>query len=127
MTTFYPIYNLIGTFISIILIDIFFIEPRFSLTVASREYPLMLLVMIIVSVSVSTMGHRLKKENALASMHSYSMDILLQISQRLQVAKSYDDIMQETCYQLNKRLNRTIIFYPVKNKELQSPVIYGPI
>lgn len=125
MTTFYPIYNLIGTFISIILIDIFFIEPRFSLTVASREYPLMLLVMIIVSVSISTMGHRLKKENALASMHSYSMDILLQISQRLQVAKSYDDIMQETCYQLNKMLNRTIIFYPVKNKELQSPVIYG--
>ena len=125
MTTFYPIYNLIGTFISIILIDIFFIEPRFSLTVASREYPLMLLVMIIVSVSISTMGHRLKKENALASMHSYSMDILLQISQRLQVAKSYDDIMQETCYQLNKMLNRTIIFYPVKNKELQTPVIYG--
>ena len=125
MTTFYPIYNLIGTFISIILIDIFFIEPRFSLTVASREYPLMLVVMIIVSVSISTMGHRLKKENALASMHSYSMDILLQISQRLQVAKSYDDIMQETCYQLNKMLNRTIIFYPVKNKELQSPVIYG--
>ena len=125
MTTFYPIYNLIGTFISIILIDIFFIEPRFSLTVASREYPLMLLVMIIVSLSISTMGHRLKKENALASMHSYSMDILLQISQRLQVAKSYDDIMQETCYQLNKMLNRTIIFYPVKNKELQSPVIYG--
>lgn len=125
MTTFYPIYNLISTFISIILIDIFFIEPRFSLTVASREYPLMLLVMIIVSVSISTMGHRLKKENALASMHSYSMDILLQISQRLQVAKSYDDIMQETCYQLNKMLNRTIIFYPVKNKELQSPVIYG--
>ena len=125
MTTFYPIYNLIGTFISIILIDIFFIEPRFSLTVASREYPLMLLVMIIVSVSISTMGHRLKKEIALASMHSYSMDILLQISQRLQVAKSYDDIMQETCYQLNKMLNRTIIFYPVKNKELQSPVIYG--
>ena len=125
MTTFYPIYNLIGTFISIILIDIFFIEPRFSLTVASREYPLMLLVMIIVSLSISTLGHRLKKENALASMHSYSMDILLQISQRLQVAKSYDDIMQETCYQLNKMLNRTIIFYPVKNKELQSPVIYG--
>lgn len=62
MTTFYPIYNLIGTFISIILIDIFFIEPRFSLTVASREYPLMLLVMIIVSVSISTMGHRLKKK-----------------------------------------------------------------
>ncbi|MFR1757475.1 MAG: DUF4118 domain-containing protein [Thomasclavelia spiroformis] len=125
MTTFYPIYNLIGTFISIILIDIFFIEPRFSLTVASREYPLMLLVMIIVSLSISTLGHRLKKENALASMHSYSMDILLQISQRLQVAKSYDDIMQETCYQLNKMLNRAIIFYPVKNKELQSPVIYG--
>lgn len=125
MTTFYPIYNLIGTFISIILIDIFFIEPRFSLTVASREYPLMLLVMIIVSLSISTLGHRLKKENALASMHSYSMDVLLQISQRLQVAKSYDDIMQETCYQLNKMLNRTIIFYPVKNKELQSPVIYG--
>lgn len=60
-------------------------------------------------------------------MHSYSMDILLQISQRLQVAKSYDDIMQETCYQLNKMLNRTIIFYPVKIKNYSHPLSTEPI
>lgn len=127
MTTYYPIYNLIGTFISIGLIDIFFVEPRFSLIVASKEYPMMFFVMIIVSISISTMGHRLKKENILASFHCHSMDILLQTSQRLQVANSYDDILQETCYQLNKMLKRTIIIYPVKNQELQSPKIYGDL
>ena len=125
MVTYYPVYNLIGTFISIILLDIFFIEPRFSLIVASKEYPMMFLVMIVVSLSISTMGHRLKKENLLASIRSHSMDILLQTSQHLQFANTYQEIANETCYQINKMLNRAIIFYPVKNNELLEAIFYG--
>lgn len=124
MITYYPIYNLIGTFISIILIDVLFIEPRFSLIIFSKEYLIIFLVMIVVSLSISTMGSRLKKENILASLRSHSLEILLQTSKKLQLANSYEEIMKETYYQLNKMLNRTIIFYPVKNQELQKPIIY---
>ena len=48
MMTFYPLYNLIATFLSLLLIDIFFVEPRFSLLMDSKEYPIMFLVMMIV-------------------------------------------------------------------------------
>lgn len=125
MTTFYPVYNLIGTFISIILMDIFFIEPRFSLIIASKQYPMIFVVMVIVSISISMMGHKLKKENVLASIHAHSMDVLLETSQRLQNANTYQDIMNETCYQLHRMLKRIIIFYPVKDNQLQKPTIYG--
>ena len=124
MITYYPIYNLIGTFISIILIDVLFIEPRFSLIIFSKEYLIIFLVMIVVSLSISTMGSRLKKENILASLRSHSLEILLQTSKKLQLANSYEEIMTETYYQLSKMLNRSIIFYPVKNQELQKPIIY---
>ena len=71
------------------------------------------------------MGHRLKKENLLASIRSHSMDILLQTSQHLQFANTYQEIANETCYQINKMLNRAIIFYPVKNNELLEAIFYG--
>lgn len=125
MMTYYPIYNFIGTLISILLIDILFTEPRFSLSIASQDYPMIFLVMMIVALSISTMGSRLKRENILASIHSHSMEILLQTSQRLQLANSYEDIMKETYYQLNQFLNRTIIFYPVIHHELKQPIVYG--
>lgn len=125
LVTYYPIYNLIGTIISIILIDILFIEPRFSLTISSQEYPIIFIVMMIVLLTISTIGSRLKKENVLASIHSHNMEILLQTSQKLQYANSYDEIMTETYHQLNKMLKRTIIFYPVKQQNLQKPVIYN--
>ena len=124
MMTFYPLYNLIATFLSLLLIDIFFVEPRFSLLMDSKEYPIMFLVMMIVSLSISMMGHRLKKEKMLASLHAHSMEVILQTSQRLQVLNTYHEIMEETCYQLFQLLHRPIIFYPVKHQELQDGVLY---
>lgn len=126
IVTYYPIYNLISTFLSIIAINYFFIDPRFTFNMSSSDYPFIFIVMFIVSISISTMAHKLKKENLLASIHAHSMDILLETSQNLQTSNSYQDIMNITCFQLYKMLNRIIIFYPVKNNTLQKPMIYGP-
>lgn len=123
--TYYPVYNLINTFVSILLINFLFIEPRFTFNIDSPDYPFIFLVMFIVTISISSMAHKLKKENVLASIHAHSMDVLLETSQRLQVANTYEDIMNETCYQLYRMLNRIIIFYPIKEGSLQKPLIYG--
>ena len=68
---------------------------------------------------------KLKKEKNSASLRAYSMEVLLETSQKLQQAKTYNDVMKETCIQLNKWLKRIIIFYPVNRKMLDKPYIYN--
>ena len=124
--TLLPIYSFIIPFINVCLINYLFINPKYSLEMISSEYVMVLIVMIVVSFIINVLNFKLKKEKNSASLRAYSMEVLLETSQKLQQAKTYNDIMKETCVQLNKWLKRIIIFYPVNRKMLDKPYIYNP-
>lgn len=124
--TTYAIYSIISSVISVCIINFFFIEPKGSLLVASKENFLMLLVLVFVSFMISVLQIKLKREKRLASLRAHSTDVLLQTSQRLQLTNSYKEIMEETCYQLHKLLKTVIVFYAVKQDKLITPYIYNP-
>ena len=123
--TLLPIYSFVIPFINVCLINYLFINPKYSLEMISSEYVVVLIVMIVVSVIINGLNFKLKKEKNSASLRAYSMEVLLETSQKLQQAKTYNDIMKETCVQLNKWLKRIIIFYPVNRKMLDKPYIYN--
>ena len=124
--TLLPIYSFIIPFINVCLINYLFINPKYSLEMISSEYVMVLIVMIVVSFIINVLNFKLKKEKNSASLRAYSMEVLLETSQKLQQAKTYNDVMKETCVQLNKWLKRIIIFYPVNRKMLDKPYIYNP-
>lgn len=123
--TLFPIYSFVIPFINVCLINYLFINPKYSLEIISSEYVVVLIVMIVVSVIINGLNFKLKKEKNSASLRAYSMEVLLETSQKLQQAKTYNDVMKETCIQLNKWLKRIIIFYPVNRKMLDKPYIYN--
>ena len=123
--TLLPIYSFVIPFINVCLINYLFINPKYSLEIISSEYVVVLIVMIVVSVIINGLNLKLKKEKNSASLRAYSMEVLLETSQKLQQAKTYNDVMKETCIQLNKWLKRIIIFYPVNRKMLDKPYIYN--
>ena len=124
--TLLPIYSFLIPFINVCLINYLFINPKYSLEIISSEYVMVLIVMIVVSFIINVLNFKLKKEKNSASLRAYSMEVLLETSQKLQQAKTSNDIMKETCVQLNKWLKRIIIFYPVNRKMLDKPYIYNP-
>ena len=124
--TLLPIYSFLIPFINVCLINYLFINPKYSLEIISSEYVMVLIVMIVVSFIINVLNFKLKKEKNSASLRAYSMEVLLETSQKLQQAKTYNDVMKETCVQLNKWLKRIIIFYPVNRKMLDKPYIYNP-
>lgn len=124
--TLLPIYSFIIPFINVCLINYLFINPKYSLEIISSEYVMVLIVIIVVSFIINVLNFKLKKEKNSASLRAYSMEVLLETSQKLQQAKTYNDVMKETCVQLNKWLKRIIIFYPVNRKMLDKPYIYNP-
>lgn len=123
--TLLPIYSFVIPFINVCLINYLFINPKYSLEIISSEYVVVLIVMIVVSVIINGLNFKLKKEKNSASLRAYSMEVLLETSQKLQQAKTYNDVMKETCIQLNKWLKRIIIFYLVNRKMLDKPYIYN--
>ena len=123
--TLLPIYSFVIPFINVCLINYLFINPKYSLEIISSEYVVVLIVMIVVSVIINGLNFKLKKEKNSASLRAYSMEVLLETSQKLQQAKTYNDVMKETCVQLNKWLKRIIIFYPINRKMLDKPYIYN--
>lgn len=123
--TLLPIYSFVIPFINVCLINYLFINPKYSLEIISSEYVVVLIVMIVVSVIINGLNFKLKKEKNSASLRAYSMEVLLETSQKLQQAKTYNDVMKKTCIQLNKWLKRIIIFYPVNRKMLDKPYIYN--
>lgn len=123
--TLLPIYSFVIPFINVCLINYLFSNPKYSLEIISSEYVVVLIVMIVVSVIINVLNFKLKKEKNSASLRAYSMEVLLETSQKLQQAKTYNDVMKETCIQLNKWLKRIIIFYPVNRKMLDKPYIYN--
>lgn len=124
--TLLPIYSFIIPFINVCILNYLFINPKYSLEIISSEYVMVLIVMIVVSFIINVLNFKLKKEKNSASLRAYSMEVLLETSQKLQQAKTYNDVMKETCVQLNKWLKRIIIFYPVNRKMLDKPYIYNP-
>ena len=124
--TLLSIYSFVIPFINVCLINYLFIDPKYSLEIISSEYVVVLIVMIVVSFIINVLNFKLKKEKNSASLRAYSMEVLLETSQKLQQAKTYNDVMKETCVQLNKWLKRIIIFYPVNRKMLDKPYIYNP-
>lgn len=124
--TLLSIYSFIIPFINVCLINYLFIDPKYSLEIISSEYVMVLIVMIVVSFIINVLNFKLKKGKNSASLRAYSMEVLLETSQKLQQAKTYNDVMKETCVQLNKWLKRIIIFYPVNRKMLDKPYIYNP-
>lgn len=124
--TLLPIYSFIIPFINVCLINYLFFDPKYFLELISSEYVMVLIVMIVVSFIINVLNFKLKKEKNSASLRAYSMEVLLETSQKLQQAKTYNDVMKETCVQLNKWLKRIIIFYPINRKMLDKPYIYNP-
>ncbi len=69
--TAWPGYSLISSFISVLVFNFLFTEPRFTLMAYDKDYPITFLVMFLVAVLASSMTIRLKrqaKESARASL-----------------------------------------------------------
>lgn len=123
--TLHPMCSIITACSSILIINFFFIKPRFSLQIHASQYTLIFICLIAVSLTISAFTRKLNKEKTFISLHAHSMDVLLETSQKLQICTTKQDIMYETCYQLHRMLQRYIMYYPAKHQTLKKPYVYG--
>lgn len=118
------IYSTVSSVLSVLIFNFFFTEPRFSLEARDPGYPLTFLVMFLAAFMVSTLTTRVKKQARQAALKAYRTEVLLETSQKLQRAKSREDIYAEMAHQMIKLLNEAAIVYPVEGDQLGEPLIF---
>lgn len=118
------IYSLTLSIIGVFIFNFFFTHPYFTLKVNDPGYWITFFIMFLAALISSHLTIQIK-ENALHSAQTaYRTQILLETNQLLQKEKSRFRIIEVTCQQLEKLLNRNICFYVIDHDEYQT--IYAP-
>lgn len=116
------IYGALASFISVIVFNFLFTDPRFTLRAYDSDYPVTFIVMMVASFMASSLTMRIKRQAVQEARKAYRTEVLLENSQRLQKASGIEEILQTTSQQLYKLLDRRILFYPPETKEAEQMI-----
>lgn len=119
------IYSLISSFVSVIVFNFLFTEPRYTLLAYDSSYPITFLVMFLAALITGSLAGRLKNHAKQSAQAAFRTKVLFDTNQLLQRAKGKDEIIAVTANQLVKLLNKDIIMYPSNGEELEPPRIFS--
>lgn len=119
------IYSLISSFVSVIVFNFLFTEPRYTLLAYDSSYPITFLVMFLAALITGSLAVRLKNHAKQSAQAAFRTKVLFDTNQLLQRAKGKDEIIAVTANQLVKLLNKDIIMYPSNGEELETPHIFS--
>lgn len=118
------IYGVVAAVLYILVFNLLFIEPRFSLQVYGRGYTLTYFVTVISALLTGTVAARMKASRAAAVENAYQTKVLLECSELLQHARTEEDMTALVCNQLVRLLHRSVICYPAENGKLLPPMYF---
>ena len=114
-----------GSFLSVVLFCFFLTEPRMSFQTYAVGYPVTFLIMLISSVLTGALAAKLKIHAKLSAQLAFRTQILFDTDRLLQKAKGEKEILDVTCTQLLRLLNRNITAYVVENGTLSEGKLFS--
>lgn len=116
---------LYSSLVSVLMFNIFFTEPCFSLKVYDKTYPTTFFMLFGVGLFTGTITGKLKRQNLESAKTAYRTEILLENSQKLRRCKSKADVWRQVAMQSGKLLNLSLFVYPVgENGMLEKPFLF---
>lgn len=116
--------GILMSIVSVLTFNFLFTNPRFTFQAYDKSYPFTFLVMFIASIISSKLATRVKTEAQQSAQKAYRTEVLLETSQKLQTAKTKEEILNEIAHQTQKLLDKTVILYPANNESLLEPLIF---
>ena len=114
-----------GSFLSVFLFCFFLTEPRMSFKTYAVGYPVTFFIMLISSVLTGALAAKLKTHAKLSTQLAFRAQILFDTDRLLQNAKGETEILDVTCTQLLRLLNRSITAYVVENGTLSEGKLFS--
>lgn len=114
-----------GSVLSVFLFCFFLTEPKMSFQTYAVGYPVTFLIMLISSVLTGALAAKLKTHAKLSAQLAFRTQILFDTDRLLQKAKGETEILDVTCTQLLRLLNRNITAYVVENGTLSEGKLFS--
>lgn len=118
------IYSVIASFISVLVFNFLFTEPRYTFVAYDKEYPITFLIMFIAAFLTGTLATRLKNNAKQSAGAAFRTKILFDTNQLFQKAMDKEEIMSVAANQLLKLLRKDIVIYFVGNGKLEEPIVF---
>ena len=117
--------SVVGSVISVFLFCFFLTEPRMSFQTYAVGYPVTFFIMLISSVLTGALAAKLKTHAKLSAQLAFRTQVLFDTDRLLQKAKGETEILDITCTQLLRLLNRNITAYVVENGNLSDGKLFS--
>ena len=114
-----------GSFLSVVLFCFFLTEPRMSFQTYAVGYPVTFLIMLISSVLTGALAAKLKTHAKLSAQLAFRTQVLFDTDRLMQKVKGEKEILDVTCTQLIRLLNRNITAYVVENGTLSGGKLFS--
>lgn len=124
LITYDELISLISSIICVLAFNYYFTQPTLSLSVYNHDYIMTFIVLLFVSFSTSRLASHIRKNAENSSNMIYITKLLLETNQLLQTKISKDEIIETGCNQLSNLLKRNIIYYDLKNGNIQKPLVF---
>lgn len=113
-----PWYGIAASGLSVLLFDLLFVEPYFSLSVYDVDYLIILAIMFVVALLASFLTTSARTQAQQSAAKALHMEFILGNSRRLQKAETEDGILDEAARQFSMLLGSDIVYYPVRHGQL---------
>lgn len=118
------VYSIVSSAVSVLVFNFFFADPRFTLNAYGTGYPATFLITFLAALISGNLAMRIKEQAKLSAQTAFRTKVMLDTNQALQRANGQDEIISVTANQLKKLLDRDVVFYPVQNGALASPLFF---
>ena len=116
--------GLVTSIVSVLVFNFFFTVPRFTFHFNDPDYPVTFTIMFMIAFLTGSLATKLKENAKRSAQSAFRTKILFETNQLLQKEKDGPSILKATAGQLTKLLERDLVIYPCKEKNLVSPSIY---
>ena len=114
-----------GSFLSVFLFRFFLTEPRMSFHTYAVGYPVTFFIMLISSVLTGALAAKLKTHAKMSAQLAFRTQVLFDTDRLMQKAQGETEILDVTCTQLIRLLNRNITAYVVENGTLSGGKLFS--
>ncbi len=114
--------SIFASFLGVAIVDLFFVTPYFSFTVADSQYLVTLLAMLTVAMLISNLMANVRSQAKVAGHRERRATVLYSMSRDLTASQSEDEIVRTAVHHLYSEFgSRNVILFPDANGRIAYP------
>ncbi len=116
------VYSLLDAFLSVLVFNFMFIDPRYTFSAYAPGATLTFFVMFMVSLTVVLLTRQVRRQARQSAEKAWRMEVMLETVSRLQNTEERAEIFRVMGQQLQKMLDRSVLLYD--GRSLQEPHLF---